>query len=235
MKGIIDSIKKNRISICLLLGLIFLMFGTLYLFTRPCLIPSFDFSKTGEIGDTIGGITAPIINLVGAFLVYLSFKAQVNANEIQYGLLKSQIENGRNDRNFEITYNLFSQIKTDFLKLGYKEFKGKNAINIYINELKGLSNNEQITKHLNQNIRHEFNFILDEYKLIITRIKNVEMNDYEKRQIFYISYSFYSTYLHFPSRVLRKTYEEYNIEKYSLQVITDIIERHKFIEDSFKV
>ena len=40
----------------------------------------FDFTKTGSIGDTIGGITAPIIGIFGALLVYRSLMAQVRAN-----------------------------------------------------------------------------------------------------------------------------------------------------------
>jgi hypothetical protein len=38
-------------------------------------------SESGAIGDTIGGITAPFINLLAAFLVYLSFKEQIRAND----------------------------------------------------------------------------------------------------------------------------------------------------------
>lgn len=34
-----------------------------------------------EIGDVIGGITAPIIGLFSAFLVYIAFRAQIKANE----------------------------------------------------------------------------------------------------------------------------------------------------------
>jgi hypothetical protein len=60
----------------LILGII-LIFTSLYIFTRPALFASFDFSESGQIGDTIGGITAPIINLIGAYLVYISFQAPV--------------------------------------------------------------------------------------------------------------------------------------------------------------
>ncbi|MEZ4883714.1 MAG: hypothetical protein R3E32_03165 [Chitinophagales bacterium] len=42
----------------------------------------FNFSETGQIGDTIGGITAPFLNLIGAFLVFYALKAQVKANEL---------------------------------------------------------------------------------------------------------------------------------------------------------
>lgn len=48
------------------------------------------FLKTGPIGDTIGGITAPVSGLLGAYLVFLALKAQVTANNIQMQSLKEQ-------------------------------------------------------------------------------------------------------------------------------------------------
>ncbi|RZT96627.1 hypothetical protein EV201_1268 [Ancylomarina subtilis] len=52
-----------------------------FIFTQfPSII---DFTETGQIGDTIGGITAPFVGLVGAMLVYYSFKQQMIANQIQ--------------------------------------------------------------------------------------------------------------------------------------------------------
>lgn len=42
----------------------------------------FDLTGKGTIGDAIGGITAPIIGIIGAILVYLSFRSQVRANQL---------------------------------------------------------------------------------------------------------------------------------------------------------
>jgi hypothetical protein len=42
-----------------------------------------DFSSTGQIGDTIGGITAPFVGLLSALLIYRAFVVQVKANTIQ--------------------------------------------------------------------------------------------------------------------------------------------------------
>ncbi|MBD1395762.1 hypothetical protein H9Q13_01175 [Pontibacter sp. JH31] len=39
--------------------------------------------NAGPIGDAVGGLTAPIINLTAAVLVYLSFQEQLRANNIQ--------------------------------------------------------------------------------------------------------------------------------------------------------
>jgi hypothetical protein len=67
--------------------LLILMFGILLtvlspiIFTLPSISQRFNFSSTGSIGDTIGGLTAPIVGLLGAILVYRSFLIQIKANE----------------------------------------------------------------------------------------------------------------------------------------------------------
>ena len=53
------------------------------LFTRGSLFKIFDFSNTGQIGDTIGGITAPIVGLVSIILLYLTLREQQTFNSRQ--------------------------------------------------------------------------------------------------------------------------------------------------------
>ena len=72
--------QKNKLEILLGLAFIATLFAP-YILTRTSCIKSLDFSTTGQIGDTIGGITGPIINLIGAILVYVAFKEQRVANE----------------------------------------------------------------------------------------------------------------------------------------------------------
>lgn len=68
-----------------------LVVGIIALIVAPSLFSQLDwgynFMKTGQIGDTIGGITTPILTLVGSFLVYYSFKQQMAANRIQIDAL----------------------------------------------------------------------------------------------------------------------------------------------------
>lgn len=40
-----------------------------------------DYSSTGQIGDTIGGLASPFINGLAAILVFVTFREQVNANK----------------------------------------------------------------------------------------------------------------------------------------------------------
>lgn len=46
---------------------------------------------TGQIGDTIGGTTAPFIGLFSAILVYLSFQEQIKANRLLSGQRREDI------------------------------------------------------------------------------------------------------------------------------------------------
>lgn len=53
-----------------------------WLFTGPgC--ERLDFTETGQIGDTIGGLMGPFIAMAGVFLTFVAFLMQVRANEIQ--------------------------------------------------------------------------------------------------------------------------------------------------------
>lgn len=53
-----------------------------WLFTGPgC--ERLDFTETGQIGDTIGGVMGPFIAMAGVFLTFVAFLLQVRANEIQ--------------------------------------------------------------------------------------------------------------------------------------------------------
>jgi hypothetical protein len=68
-----------------------------FLLTRQCFQDKFNFTETGQIGDTIGGITAPFMNLIGAILVFYALKAQVKANE----LIQDQIDKDNEDKEYE--------------------------------------------------------------------------------------------------------------------------------------
>lgn len=84
------NFKKNEQI--LLIGLVVFVifsFATPFLLTRNGLI-CLDFTKSGNIGDTIGGITAPFFSLLGSVLVYFSFRAQMQMNIIQMENLEDQ-------------------------------------------------------------------------------------------------------------------------------------------------
>lgn len=77
----------------LLIGSLVIIFMP-FLLTRKFICEEFDFSETGQIGDTIGGITAPFMTLIGSFLVFFALKAQVTANE----LIQKQIDKDNEEK-----------------------------------------------------------------------------------------------------------------------------------------
>jgi hypothetical protein len=70
----------KRIELLLIFGITLTILSP-WIFTRS--IGFLDFQNTGEIGSTIGGVTAPITSLIGAFLIYYALVAQRQANKIQ--------------------------------------------------------------------------------------------------------------------------------------------------------
>jgi hypothetical protein len=63
-----------------------------FLFSKFYFGPEFN-QQTGTIGDTIGGITAPFMSLVGSILVFAALRAQIQANKIvQDQMDKEEIE-----------------------------------------------------------------------------------------------------------------------------------------------
>ncbi|WP_394972600.1 hypothetical protein [uncultured Croceitalea sp.] len=72
------------------------------------------FEDTGQIGDTIGGLTAPFINLLAAFLVYKSFAAQIKANRLQQENHNEQIQLILNEQSNNQLHALYDKIAQDY-------------------------------------------------------------------------------------------------------------------------
>ena len=73
-----------------------------------------NFTDTGQIGDTIGGITAPFVGLLGAYLVYQAFRAQIAANNVQVEANKVQIQANKvqaKNNDFQIALTLIDDLE----------------------------------------------------------------------------------------------------------------------------
>ncbi len=92
-----------------------------------------DFSNTGNIGDTIGGITAPFLSLMGSILVFVAFKEQIRANKlINDQFLEQQYENRLfkmfNNYNENVTRLNFTSRKSG------REYNNKNVFPVLYQE-----------------------------------------------------------------------------------------------------
>src|SRR5579863_1029574 len=54
-----------------------------------------DFTNTGQIGDTIGGLTSPFIGLSAVLVTGLAFYMQYRANKLQVSIFKAELEETR--------------------------------------------------------------------------------------------------------------------------------------------
>ena len=89
-----EKYKLGKLEIGILfLALIIIIFS----FVAPILfvqesIWGIDFTETGPIGDTIGGIMNPFIALVGVLLTFLAFYIQYRANKLQRELFRFELD-----------------------------------------------------------------------------------------------------------------------------------------------
>lgn len=118
-----DSIQKTqkyygftKLEVILITILLLVIFIAPWLFTRASFF-DFDFEGTGQIGDTIGGITAPFVNLLAAFLVYKSFTAQIKANVDQRNNHNEQIKLIRQEQSLTSINELYDRLEIEISKL----------------------------------------------------------------------------------------------------------------------
>ena len=75
-----------------------------------------DFSETGEVGDTIGGTLGPLVALIGAILVYISFREQYRTNLLQWEALEEEKrirKDEQEERKIEDNQNLIWKLIDD--------------------------------------------------------------------------------------------------------------------------
>jgi hypothetical protein len=93
--------KFNRQLIIFTVAIVVLCFLSVLIFTLPATIKQLDLSTNGNIGSSLGGITAPIIGIITSVLLYITLNRQVESNSDQrlknesdiIFLLLNQLEN----------------------------------------------------------------------------------------------------------------------------------------------
>lgn len=134
-----------------------------YLFTRG--LGWISFENTGPIGDTIGGITAPIVNLIGAILVYYAFLVQIDANKLILQQIKDEKEEQKINQNRNYVFEVYKLLKEEFSTFSIQEEKqigSSDTKRTVMVEYKGL---EAINKMLSNLMSDHRRFVDDLYKL----------------------------------------------------------------------
>lgn len=172
---------SRKAKILLIVGVVLLIIVSPIVLTMNSRFDIFDFSQTGQIGDTIGGITSPIINFMGAILVYLSFNEQSKANKIQEKALFAEIRRNADEKKYNTIFHDIESLRSDIIGFtleGSKETKiGSSAFFIFQEQIKRNHSpeylgNEFVTQNLNQ-----LGFILTSTYAILLRINKSEMEE----------------------------------------------------------
>lgn len=106
-----------------------------------------DFTETGQIGDTIGGTTAPFIAMAAAYLTFIAFWVQYKSNQNQ----REDIALERFNTNFYNLLNIHEEI-TNNLEFEYW-YDGK------VNSIKGRSAFRFAFKQVNEESSAGYSYI----------------------------------------------------------------------------
>jgi hypothetical protein len=107
--------KLSEISLLALLFIIVMsiIFVIPWAFTNETWFTGVSFENTGNIGDTIGGLTAPFLNGLSAIQVFFAFREQIKANKLFHGMEQKKI----NLKKYNDLLSKVPDVKTD-LKIG---------------------------------------------------------------------------------------------------------------------
>lgn len=112
MKKILENPK---LLLCILFSILIMPL----LISQSWLGRYFPFGEgSAWLGDTMGGLTAPFIGLLSAFLVYAAFQQQVDANKLQVqanNFTQKQLHEDNVRRNIDVTFSKINHYYDSFV------------------------------------------------------------------------------------------------------------------------
>lgn len=159
------------------------------IFTQPYFYEFFNYSNTGQIGDTIGGITSPIVNILGSILVFFALRAQIDANN----LIQEQFDDQKNEENnrkklmyiteqVNIIRGDIREFTFTYMERNYKyNYSGSDAIYQF---LKSIRNGEHELSYEEFAMKNpKINELVNLFKIFhkqIELIKREDISDFDK-------------------------------------------------------
>lgn len=147
-----------------------------------------DFRDTGQIGDTIGGITSPLISLLGAIITFLAFWIQVKANKVQTEQFDKQDISSKRERFETKFYDLLKIHRDNISEFNIEDkVRGRKCFVQMMSELRyiycllaGLNKATKNSKSLSS--ERVFNIAYLTFFFGIGRVSNTAYNDLFKEQ-----------------------------------------------------
>ncbi|MBD1207498.1 MAG: hypothetical protein H9535_03655 [Ignavibacteria bacterium] len=122
---------------------IFIVVVLPFLYTLRCGWGNFYTTSSANVGQTIGGITAPFVGIIGIWLLYFTLKAQ-----------REQIQEQRNKENFEFLIRQFEEIRGIISSFSYVKGTRKDNSSSFIEEPVIVRGMDVITELLGNTFRH---------------------------------------------------------------------------------
>lgn len=184
------SIENNSKSLLVVGGFLLILTPIVFAFLVPLEI----FKETGQIGDTIGGITSPISQFIGSLLVYWALKAQIDANQIIQEQVLEEQKKSQIQHELEQIHELYNFFERNISKFDYTltvvhgEVSGRpaviyggKAIQYFIRDLQAskIDPHDEESLLRNDHVR-EILGIINSGKLILKRINSSPISDEDK-------------------------------------------------------
>lgn len=156
--------KLNTTQLILILGGIILFIPPII--TLDSAFDFFNFTETGQIGDTIGGVTGPFINAIGAILIFLAFKEQIKAND----LIKEQ-------QYFQSIQDQINRLEDDVYNLS----KITDGINQNLSDSSKTLNNfdefsKQVTFFIDRSLLNKAIYITSQFQQALELVEKLDHN-----------------------------------------------------------
>ena len=181
----------------------------------PAFIPIYNLQGKGEIGDVIGGITAPIIGIFSSVLLYLALSRQTQSN-------KEQRFKNDSDLIFLLLNQLEIEISSFYTAFTVRNVKGSEEKTFY--GVQGIDDfTSKLLKETGLQTVHSFKdyYESNQIMIIISSIKLIQLAIDESA-------------LENTSRVIFKT-KLYNIYKYRLkdqfEFIINAVDKKPYLKD----
>jgi hypothetical protein len=207
--------NTNRQIIIFTLIIILLCFLSVLIFTLPALVGQFNLTTKSNIGSAIGGITAPVIGVISAILLYLALTRQTQSNIDQR--LKNESD---------IIFLLINQLDNEIASFYHKytqgkekvKFTGLEGINEFCNGYRYEYNIEQFKSDPKTSFKTWFEagqitLTVETYDLIEKRIEISNLS-FEMKQLFSKKLqTYYDCKLRLPLTNLSEAFEMYPHQK----------------------
>lgn len=166
----------NRQVVIGIVGFALILILFVLIFTRQSVVAQMQLKGANEVGDAINGLTAPIIGIAGAILVFISFREQVKANRIQFQTLNEQ-------RDLELMYRFYEELKEDLRRM-QSEYGKKHSQPDILDSLVNYVNGDKVNQSPYPDFSLYIYFVFNQFIFISKRIRR--KNSLSNEEIVYL-------------------------------------------------